>query len=96
MDLPTLTKKDESDLVDWGAPNDIDFIAASFVRKGSDCDRIRQVGAPPKQPGCMARFTATLAAERKWSPPQQGRPDVMQLTALMFDWLSTEDGWCVG
>ena len=47
MDLPTLTKKDESDLVDWGAPNDIDFIAASFVRKGSDCDRIRQVGPPP-------------------------------------------------
>ena len=46
VDLPTLTKKDESDLVDWGAPNDIDFIAASFVRKGSDCDRIRQVGPP--------------------------------------------------
>ena len=43
MDLPTLTKKDEDDLVNWGIPNDIDFIAASFVRKGQDLDNIRRV-----------------------------------------------------
>jgi len=43
VDLPTLTAKDEEDLVQWGLPNDIDFIAASFVRKGSDLDYIRQV-----------------------------------------------------
>lgn len=43
VDLPTLTKKDEDDLVAWGLPNDIDFIAASFVRKGSDLDYIRKV-----------------------------------------------------
>jgi pyruvate kinase len=43
VDLPTLTAKDEEDLVKWGVPNDIDFIAASFVRKGSDLDYIRQV-----------------------------------------------------
>ena len=43
MDLPTLTKKDEEDLVQWGLPNDIDFIAASFVRKGSDITNIRKV-----------------------------------------------------
>ena len=43
MDLPTLTAKDEEDLVKWGVPNDIDFIAASFVRKGSDLDYIRKV-----------------------------------------------------
>ena len=43
MDLPTLTKKDEDDLVNWGLPNDIDFIAASFVRKGLDLDNIRKV-----------------------------------------------------
>ena len=43
VDLPTLTKKDEDDLVNWGVPNDIDFIAASFVRKGSDLDYIRKV-----------------------------------------------------
>ena len=43
VDLPTLTKKDEDDLVKWGLPNDIDFIAASFVRKGLDLDNIRKV-----------------------------------------------------
>ena len=49
VDLPTLTKKDEVDLVEWGVPNDIDFIAASFVRKGSDIEYIRKV-----QPGCAS------------------------------------------
>lgn len=48
VDLPTLTKKDEEDLVNWGIPNDIDFIAASFVRKGQDLDNIRKV--PPPMP----------------------------------------------
>lgn len=33
VDLPTLTDKDKDDLVQWAIPNDIDFIAASFVRK---------------------------------------------------------------
>ncbi len=46
VDLPTLTKKDEEDLVNWGIPNDIDFIAASFVRKGLDLDNIRKVTSP--------------------------------------------------
>lgn len=46
VDLPTLTKKDEEDLVQWGLPNDIDFIAASFVRKGSDITNIRKVLGP--------------------------------------------------
>jgi pyruvate kinase len=45
VDLPTLTAKDEVDLVEWGLPNDIDFIAASFVRKGSDLDYIRKVNS---------------------------------------------------
>ena len=43
VDLPTLTKKDEEDLTKWGLINDIDFIAASFVRKGSDVTNIRKV-----------------------------------------------------
>ena len=46
VDLPTLTAKDEEDLVQWGLPNDIDFIAASFVRKGSDLDYIHKVLCP--------------------------------------------------
>ncbi len=44
VDLPTLTEKDVDDIVNWAVPNDIDFIAASFVRKGSDIDHIRKVG----------------------------------------------------
>ncbi|GIL56779.1 hypothetical protein Vafri_12087 [Volvox africanus] len=43
VDLPTLTEKDVDDIIHWAIPNDIDFIAASFVRKGSDIDNIRQV-----------------------------------------------------
>jgi pyruvate kinase len=43
VDLPTLTEKDVDDLVSWGVPNEIDLIAASFVRKGRDLDYIREV-----------------------------------------------------
>ncbi|GLC37228.1 hypothetical protein PLESTB_000993700 [Pleodorina starrii] len=43
VDLPTLTDKDVDDILHWAIPNDIDFIAASFVRKGSDIDTILQV-----------------------------------------------------
>lgn len=43
VDLPTLTEKDIDDLVNWGIPNQIDLIAASFVRKGADIDYIRSI-----------------------------------------------------
>lgn len=49
VDLPTLTEKDIDDLVNWGVPNEIDLIAASFVRKGSDLDCIRKVLGPKGQ-----------------------------------------------
>lgn len=49
VDLPTLTEKDIDDLVNWGLPNEIDLIAASFVRKGSDLDNIRSVLTPKGQ-----------------------------------------------
>eukprot|EP00924_Labyrinthula_sp_SR-Ha-C_P008276 maker-scaffold_11-snap-gene-8.36-mRNA-1 protein AED:0.02 eAED:0.02 QI:69/1/0.8/1/0.75/0.6/5/191/585 len=35
LDLPPLTEKDMKDL-SWGVANDVDFVAQSFVRKGSD------------------------------------------------------------
>ena len=34
--LPTLTEKDEDDLVNFGLKEGIDMIAASFVRKADD------------------------------------------------------------
>lgn len=41
--LPTLTKQDERDIVEFGIPNGVDFIAASFVRKASDVEYIRKL-----------------------------------------------------
>ncbi|KUF94262.1 hypothetical protein AM588_10009832 [Phytophthora nicotianae] len=40
VDLPALSEKDKRDL-DWGVQHDIDFIAASFIRKASDVNEIR-------------------------------------------------------
>jgi len=46
VDLPTLTEKDINDIVNWGIPNKIDFIAPSFVRKASDVAKIREILGP--------------------------------------------------
>eukprot|EP00245_Coleochaete_scutata_P005343 TRINITY_DN18817_c0_g1_i1.p1 TRINITY_DN18817_c0_g1~~TRINITY_DN18817_c0_g1_i1.p1 ORF type:complete len:511 (+),score=89.99 TRINITY_DN18817_c0_g1_i1:115-1647(+) len=43
VDLPTVTEKDEDDILNWGIPNNIDFIAASFVRKAQDLINIRKL-----------------------------------------------------
>ncbi|KAG0602260.1 hypothetical protein M758_10G002600 [Ceratodon purpureus] len=43
VDLPTITQKDMEDIMNWGVPNKIDFIAASFVRKGSDILAIKKL-----------------------------------------------------
>ena len=43
VDLPCLTEKDINDLQNFGVVNGVDFIAASFVRKATDIDRIREV-----------------------------------------------------
>lgn len=43
VDLPTLTEKDEEDILNWGIPNKIDIIALSFVRKGSDLVAVRKL-----------------------------------------------------
>jgi len=43
VDLPTLTEKDVDDIVNWGIKHDVDYIAASFVRKASDVLFIRKI-----------------------------------------------------
>jgi len=45
VDLPVLTEKDKEDLA-WGVKNGIDFVAASFVRKGGDLGEIREALGP--------------------------------------------------
>ena len=42
LHLPALTKKDEDDII-FGIENEIDFIAASFVRKPRDVQEIRHI-----------------------------------------------------
>lgn len=44
--LPTLTAKDEDDLINFGLVQGVDLIAASFVRTGQDIDNIRKVLGP--------------------------------------------------
>lgn len=46
VELPTLSEKDEDDLVEFGLKEGIDFIAASFVRKAEDIENIRDVLGP--------------------------------------------------
>lgn len=46
IDLPTLTEDDEKDIVDFGLKRGIDMIAASFIRKASDIQYIREVLGP--------------------------------------------------
>ncbi len=41
IDLPALSDKDKLDLT-WGVKNDVDFIAASFIRKASDVQEIKK------------------------------------------------------
>lgn len=41
LDLPALSDKDKQDLT-WGIKNDVDYIAASFIRKASDVHEIRE------------------------------------------------------
>ena len=78
VDLPTLTEKDLHDIVGFGIVNDVDFIAASFVRKASDVRAIRKVlddagGAPSRSsPGGEPRGLCTTTRSsrsrtRSWS-----------------------------
>jgi pyruvate kinase len=72
VDLPTLTEKDEDDLVNWGVKNSVDFIAASFVRKGSDVRAIRAVLAAAAQSSAAPGGAADASSEGDvWgsSPP---------------------------
>lgn len=42
INLPALTDKDRSDII-FGIQNDIDFVAASFIRKAKDVEEIREL-----------------------------------------------------
>jgi pyruvate kinase len=44
--LSTVSEKDKDDIVNFGLKNDIDMIALSFTRKGSDIDDVRKLLGP--------------------------------------------------
>lgn len=46
VNLPTLTEKDEEDIIKFGLKEGIDMIAASFVRKADDVHYIRDLLGP--------------------------------------------------
>ena len=46
VDLPTITQKDEDDLINFGLKKGVDMIAASFIRKATDIEYIRDVLGP--------------------------------------------------
>eukprot|EP00930_Biecheleria_cincta_P033617 TRINITY_DN2329_c0_g1_i1.p1 TRINITY_DN2329_c0_g1~~TRINITY_DN2329_c0_g1_i1.p1 ORF type:complete len:536 (-),score=119.17 TRINITY_DN2329_c0_g1_i1:177-1706(-) len=43
VELPVLQEKDKKDLVEFGIPQGVDFVAASFVQDGNDVKLIREV-----------------------------------------------------
>lgn len=43
VDLPTFTDKDKDDIVKFGIKNNVDFVAASFVRKAEDVTNLRKL-----------------------------------------------------
>ena len=43
IDLPTLTGQDEDDLIEFGLKYGVDMICASFVRKASDVEYIKEL-----------------------------------------------------
>lgn len=46
VDLPTVTEKDEDDLLNFGLKKGIDMIALSFTRKASDIETVRDLLGP--------------------------------------------------
>jgi pyruvate kinase len=45
VDLPTFTEKDTDEIVNFGIKHDVDYIAASFVRKTTDVNNLLQLVA---------------------------------------------------
>ncbi len=43
VDLPSITEKDENDIVEFGVKQGVDIIAASFIRKPEDIEKIKEV-----------------------------------------------------
>jgi pyruvate kinase len=81
VDLPTLTDKDVDDIKNWGIPQGVDFIAASFVRRASDIDYIREVLGDE---GSNIKIIAKIENQEGMENFDQILEKVSQLIALFF------------
>jgi pyruvate kinase len=43
IDLPTLSEEDEQIITEFGLKHNIDFVAASFIRKASDVEYVKNL-----------------------------------------------------
>jgi len=81
VDLPVLQEKDEKDIKEFGIPNGIDFIAASFVQSRDDVKTIRKtldsVGAP-------------LRSFPRLRIRKESRTSMRSLTRVMVSWWLVE------
>lgn len=46
IDLPTVTEKDEDDILNFGLKHGVDLIALSFTRRGADIEQVRDILGP--------------------------------------------------
>jgi len=46
IDLPTVTEKDEDDIVNFGLKYGVNFIALSFTRSAEDIENVRDLLGP--------------------------------------------------
>jgi pyruvate kinase len=79
VDLPTFTEKDIDDIVNFGIKRKVDFIAASFVRKGSDVTNLRQLlaengGQEVRVQGIISEQVCRIARPRNSLLPLRPEP----------------------
>ena len=46
IDIPTVTEKDEDDIINFGLKYGVDLIALSFTRSGEDIETVRDLLGP--------------------------------------------------
>ena len=69
VDLPVLGAKDEHDILNFGIPQGVDYIAASFVQSGSDVRSFAVLLS------CSLTGTASIDKGASQTPPNKSGDD---------------------
>jgi pyruvate kinase len=78
--LPTITEKDEDDIVNFGLKNGVDMIALSFTRTAKDVEDVRDLLGPK---GCNIKIIAKIEN-------QEGLENYDEILAVSFFFNSTK------